>query len=59
MDKQQIPHQTCPFDGDEATLLVDVETETIPVTDEEGDIQYYCPTGQHVFSVDEDGKPLI
>jgi hypothetical protein len=48
----------CPIDGDDAILLVDVETETIPVTDEDGNTLYYCPEGEHVFATNGD-KALI
>jgi hypothetical protein len=49
-------HHTCPEDKEEATLLVDIETETVPETDEYGNLLYYCIKGQHIFSVDEDGR---
>jgi hypothetical protein len=49
-------HHTCPEDEEVATVLVDVETETVPVTDEDGNLLYYCLEGQHIFSVDEDGR---
>jgi hypothetical protein len=55
MDLQQIKSHVCPVDQEEAILLVDVETETIPKTDSEGNLQYYCLGGSHVFSVDEQG----
>lgn len=40
---------TCPREGGVATLLVDVETESVPYTDEDGNPLYYCQEGQHVF----------
>jgi hypothetical protein len=46
------------MDQEDAILLVDVETETVPVTDEDGHLQYYCLEGQHTFYIDED-KALI
>jgi len=46
------------MDQEDAILLVDVETESIPVTDEDGNLQYYCIEGQHSFYVNED-KALI
>ena len=49
-------HHICPEDEEEATLLVDVETESVPVTDEDGNLLYYCVEGQHIFSVDEDSR---
>ena len=48
-------YYTCPEDGEDATLMVDLETETEPETDEDGNMQYYCTEGGHYFSVDEDG----
>lgn len=55
MNLHWFKHHTCPDDEEEATLLVDVETETIPKRDEYGNLLYYCIEGQHVFPVDEDG----
>lgn len=54
MDLHWFKHRTCPVDDEQATLLVDVETETVPETDEDGNMLYYCPEGHHVFSVDKD-----
>ena len=48
----------CPIDQEEAALLVDVETESMPETDEDGNLQYYCVEGKHIFVVDDD-KALI
>ncbi|HLJ35384.1 MAG TPA: hypothetical protein VKU38_17145 [Ktedonobacteraceae bacterium] len=48
-------YYTCPEDGEDATLLVDLDTETEPETDEDGNMQYYCTGGGHYFAVDEDG----
>lgn len=48
----------CPMDQEDAILLVDVETETVPATDEDGNTLYYCIEGQHVFAVNDD-KALI
>jgi len=56
MNLDWFKHHTCPEDEEEATLLVDPETETIPETDEDGNLLYYCIEGQHIFSVDEDGS---
>ena len=55
MNIHEIKYHTCPVDEEEAIILVDVETEAIPSIDAEGNIQYYCPSGSHTFSVDEDG----
>ncbi len=56
MNLSWFKHHTCPVDEEEATLMVDVETETVPATDEDGNLLYYCVEGQHIFSVDEDGR---
>ncbi len=58
IDIDELKYQTCPIDKDQAILLVDLETESAPATDENGNLQYYCLAGQHVFSVDEDGKTI-
>lgn len=49
MDK----YYPCPDDSGWGILLVDIETETDPMTDEDGNSLYYCPEGEHVFSIDE------
>jgi hypothetical protein len=54
MDVEHIKYQTCPYDNEEGILLVDPETESMPETDSDGDLQYYCLAGQHTFSLDED-----
>jgi hypothetical protein len=41
---------TCPRDDGVAVLLVDVETESVPYTDEDGNPLYYCPEGQHLVT---------
>jgi hypothetical protein len=46
-------YHTCPEDEEEAVLLVDLETETEPTYDEDGNLQYYCPGG-HILSVETD-----
>src|SRR5260370_42283021 len=56
MNLNWFKHHTCTEDEEEATLLVDPETETIPETDEDGNLLYYCIEGQHIFSVDEDNS---
>jgi hypothetical protein len=53
MNLEQIKYQTCPYDEEEGILLTDIE-EDLPETDSDGDLQYYCMTGHHVFSLDED-----
>jgi hypothetical protein len=54
MDLWPFKHQTCPDDGEDGVLLVDVETESIPVTDENGNPLYFCVEGEHTFTVDGD-----
>jgi hypothetical protein len=56
MDLDDVKYSTCPLDASTGILLVDIETETAPDTDEDGNLQYYCMEGGHVFSVDEDGN---
>jgi hypothetical protein len=58
IDIDELRYQTCPIDKDRAILLVDLETESAPATDENGNLQYYCLAGQHIFSVDEDGETI-
>ena len=47
-------HETCPIDEDDAILLVDPETESIPYTDEYGNPLYYCIEGEQVFPLASD-----
>jgi hypothetical protein len=54
MDVEHMKYQTCPYDDEEGVLIVDLETESTPETDEDGDLQYYCLAGNHTFSLDED-----
>jgi hypothetical protein len=53
MNLEQIKYSTCPFDQEEGVLLTDIE-ETSPQTDEDGDLQYYCVAGNHMYILDED-----
>lgn len=53
MDLEQIKYHTCDEDDGEGILLVDIDEDT-PETDEYGDLQYYCTSGHHTFSVNED-----
>lgn len=48
-------YHNCPEDDEEAVLLVDLETETIPETDEDGNLLYYCPGG-HIMAVEADDE---
>jgi hypothetical protein len=54
MNVEQIKYQSCPYDDEEGVLLVDPETETVPSTNADGDLQYYCPNGHHTFAYRED-----
>ena len=47
-------HQ-CPDCGEGAIILVDIETETVPELDNDGNKQYGCPNCHRTFSVDADG----
>ena len=53
MNLERIKYQTCPYDQEEGILLTDIE-EVQPQTDDEGDLQYYCTSGRHTFSLHED-----
>ena len=46
---------TCPDCGEEAIILVDIETETVPELDSAGNKQYGCPNCHRTFSVNADG----
>lgn len=59
MNLQQIKKWTCALDRGEAILLVDIETETIPLTDASGNKLYYCLEGHHTFAVKQDKKMPI
>ena len=47
---------TCPDCGEEAIILVDIETGSTPETDESGNKQYHCPSCHKTFAVDADGR---
>ncbi len=53
MNLEQIKYSTCSEDEGDAVLLTDVD-ETMPQTDANGKLQYYCLEGRHTFSADED-----
>ncbi len=55
MALDHIKYQTCPYDNEEGILLTDIE-EIFPQTDADGDLQYYCTTGHHTFSLHERGS---
>jgi len=52
---QVIKYHSCPAGHPEAILLVDVESESVLQTDQEGNRQYYCPACLCTFSVDSAG----
>lgn len=54
MDLRDIKYQSCPIDDETGTLMVDFETESVPAMDENGNYLYYCESGGHTFSVEED-----
>lgn len=54
MKLRDIKYHNCPEDDEEAVLLVDPETETEPVLDEDGNLMYYCRGGEHLMAVDAD-----
>ena len=56
MDLQQIKYHTCSLDHELGVLLVDIETETLPEKDPEGNNQYYCLGGKHIFSVEDEAE---
>jgi len=51
MDLEQIKYYSA---GDEDAILVTDIDETAPLTDDDGNLQYYSTGGRYVFSVDED-----
>ncbi|MDQ2904107.1 MAG: hypothetical protein M3Y81_11205 [Chloroflexota bacterium] len=54
MNLKSIKYHTCSEDNQEGILMVDPETESVPVTDADGNILYYCTQGNHVFSTGAD-----
>ena len=54
MNVEQFKYHPSPDGDEEGILLVDPESETLPLTDSDGNLQYYCVGGRYVFSVDED-----
>jgi hypothetical protein len=53
MDLRDIKYHSCPVDDEDGILLVDMETESMPEMDEDGNYLYYCNSG-HTFKVDEE-----
>ena len=53
MNLERIKYQTCPYDQEEGILLTDIE-EVQAQTDDDGELQYYCTSGKHTFSLHED-----
>ncbi len=58
MDLQSIRHHVCSLDHGEGIILVDVEFETQPRTDDRGNRLYYRLTGHHIFSVKAQGRAV-
>ncbi len=54
MNVEQIKYHTSPDGDEEGILLVDPETESEPLTDSEGNLQYYCVEGRYIFSIDDE-----
>ena len=54
MNVEEIKYHPSPDGNEEGILLVDPESESVPLTDSDGNLQYYCVGGKYVFSVDED-----
>ena len=54
MNVEQFKYHPSPDGDEEGILLVDPESETLPLTDSDCNLQYYCVGGKYVFSVDED-----
>ncbi len=52
---QLYKYHKCPVDHKQAVLVVDLKTETVPVTDYDGNQQYFCLVCQRIFSVDGHG----
>ncbi len=57
MNLEQIKYHTCPVDQEEAILVANID-ETLATTDSDGELQYYCLAGHHIFSVDEDENDI-
>ncbi len=55
MKMRDFKYHSCASDDDEGIILVDPETESIPITDSDGNVLYYCLEGQHVFSSNMNG----
>jgi hypothetical protein len=59
MELQLIKHHACALDKGDGILLVDIETETIPRTDKQGNRLYFCTHGNHLFAVDDQDHCII
>jgi hypothetical protein len=53
MNLRDIKYHSCPIDEEDGILLVDMETESVPEMDEDGNYLYYCNEG-HTFTVDDE-----
>lgn len=56
LDLEHIRYQQCPACHKYAILLVDVQTETVPRTDQQGNKQYHCLECRRTFAVDKNGE---
>jgi hypothetical protein len=59
MALEAIKYHTCGLDKGDGILLVDIETETVPYTDKQGNRLYFCTHGNHVFAVDAQGHCIL
>lgn len=57
MNLEQLKYHTCPVDQEEAILVANID-ENLAATDPDGELQYYCLAGHHIFSVDEDENDI-
>ncbi len=55
-DLERIKYQQCPVCHKYAILLVDVQTEAFPRTDQRGNKQYHCLECQLTFAVSKDDE---
>ena len=50
-DLQPLKHYSCPDCHRDAILLVDVDTDTMPLLDDDGDLQYFCLGCGIIFAI--------
>lgn len=52
---EQLKYSTSPYNNDdEGILLVDLETESTPMTDADGNLLYYSISGGYTYALNED-----